>query len=121
MRSGFENRKTRKPTDHPEVEPSTGNVFADLSFPNPEEAQLKAELAAQILQFVRARKLTQAKVAALLGIDQPKVSHLLRGRLALFSTERLLRFLNALDQDVEIVIRPRRAEVGRASTRVVNG
>lgn len=121
MRSGFGNRKTRKPKDHPEVEPGTGNVFADLSFPNPEEAQLKAELAGQILRFVRERKLTQAKVAALLGIDQPKVSHLLRGRLALFSTDRLLRFLNALGQDVEIVVRPRPGQNGHASTRVVNG
>jgi predicted XRE-type DNA-binding protein len=118
MRSGLENRKMRKTKEHPEVEPSSGNVFADLGFPDPEEALLKAQLAGRILQFVRERKLTQVKVAALLGIDQPKVSHLLRGRLGGFSTERLLRFVNALGQDVEIVIRPARKR--QASTRVVS-
>lgn len=102
---------------HPEVEASSGNVFADLGFPNPEEALLKADLAIRILHLVRERRLTQKRAAALLGIDQPKVSHLLRGRLAGFSTERLLRFVNALGQDVEIVIRPARKK--KASTRVV--
>jgi predicted XRE-type DNA-binding protein len=118
MRTGLENRKTRK--KHPDVEPSSGNVFTDLGFPNPEEALLKAELAGRILHLVRERQLTQKRVAALLGIDQPKVSHLLRGRLAGFSTERLLRFLNALGQNVEIVIRPTRRAGEHASTRVAS-
>lgn len=118
MRSGARNRKTRMQKRHPEVEPSSGNVFADLGFPNPEEALLKAELAGRILRCVQERKLTQVRVAALLGIDQPKVSLLLRGRLSGFSTERLLRFVNALGQDVEIVIRPSKKR--NASTRVVS-
>jgi len=118
MRNGLKNRKTRN--KHPDVEPSSGNVFADLGFPHPEEALLKAELAGRILQLVRERNLTQKRVAALLGIDQPKVSLLLRGRLSGFSTERLLRFLNALGQDVEIVIRPTRREGEEASIRVAS-
>jgi predicted XRE-type DNA-binding protein len=116
MRNGSANRETRKKNRHPEVEPSSGNVFADLGFPNPEEALLKAELAGRILRLVTERKLTQKKVAAILDVDQPKVSAILRGKLGGFSTERLFRFLNALGQDVEIVIRPPRR--GRASTRV---
>jgi predicted XRE-type DNA-binding protein len=101
-----------------EVEPSSGNVFADLGFANPEEALLKAELAGRILELITNRRLTQKKAAAILGIDQPKVSALLRGKLAGFSTERLLRFINTLGQDVEIVIRPTRND--HASTRVVS-
>jgi hypothetical protein len=66
------------------------------------------------------RKLTQARAAAVLGINQPKVSVLVRGKLDGFSTNRLFRFLNALGQDVEIVVRPRRQENGHASTRVVS-
>jgi predicted XRE-type DNA-binding protein len=115
MRNGAEHKKTRI---HPEVEPSSGNVFADLGYPNPEEALLKAQLAARILAILTERKLTQRKAATLLGIDQPKVSALLNGKLAGFSTERLLRFINTLGQDVEIVIRPTRHH--QASTRVVS-
>jgi predicted XRE-type DNA-binding protein len=116
MRNGVENNKAK--TRWPEVEPSSGNVFEDLGFPNPEEALLKAELAVRILEIVTGRKLTQKKAAVVLGIDQPKVSALLRGKLAGFSIERLLRFLNALGQDVDIVIRPARND--HASTRVVS-
>lgn len=118
MRNGVANKKTRAKRQDPEVEPSSGNVFADLGFPNPEEALLKANLAGRILEVVTERKLTQKKVAALLGIDQPKVSALLRGKLDGFSTERLLRFINRLGQDVEIVIRPARED--EASTRVIS-
>ncbi len=108
MSNGVEIKKTKAKTRHPEVEPSSGNVFADLGLPKPGEALLKAQLASGILDLITGRKLTQKKAAALLGIDQPKVSALLRGDLAGFSIERLLRFLNTLGQDVDIVIRPRR-------------
>jgi len=119
MRNGVENKKTKGKSPSPDVEPSSGNVYADLGFPNPEEELAKADLAIRIAQLIAERKLTQQKAAALLGIDQPKVSALLRGRLDGFSTERLLRFINRLGQDVEIVIRPSRDD--RASTRVVSG
>lgn len=117
MRNGLESTKrtTRKSRD---VEPSSGNVFADLGFPNPEEELAKADLAIRISQLLGERKLTQKQAASLLGIDQPKVSALLSGKLEGFSTERLLRFINRLGQDVQIVIRP--ARNGHASTRVVS-
>lgn len=82
----------------------SGNVFADLGVPNPEEALAKAELASKIANLIRDRRLTQAKAAKLLGIDQPKVSNLLRGHLTGFSIERLLRFLLLLGQDVRITV-----------------
>src|ERR1700676_2354237 len=83
---------------------SSGNVFADLGVPNPEEALAKAELANKISVLIRERGLTQAKAAKLLGIDQPKISMLLRGRLTGFSLERLMRFLMLLGQDIRITV-----------------
>jgi predicted XRE-type DNA-binding protein len=80
-------------------------VFADLGLPAPEEALAKSELARRISRLIEARGLTQAQAARLLGIDQPKVSSLKRGRLAGFSLERLMRFLVLLGQDVKIVVR----------------
>ena len=120
MRNGVQPKKTKRATSPvPEVEVSSGNVFADLEVPDADEALAKAELAQRICTMLSERKLTQARAAALLGVDQPKVSALIRGKLDGFSTERLFRFLNALGQDVEIVVRPSRAENGQASTRVV--
>jgi predicted XRE-type DNA-binding protein len=101
------------------IEESSGNVFADLGLKNPEELLAKAQLVQRISDIISERKLTQARAAKLLGIDQPKVSALLRGKLEGFSTDRLFRFLNALGRDVEIVIRPARQE-GEADTRVVS-
>jgi predicted XRE-type DNA-binding protein len=102
------------------VEASSGNVFADMGLKNPKELLAKAELVQRICDIIAQRKLTQARAAKLLGIDQPKVSALLRGRLDGFSTDRLFRFLNALGSDVEIVVRPARGDK-RADTRVVTG
>lgn len=98
---------------------STGNVFADLGVDAPEEALAKAELTAKIAQIVQAKGLTQAAAANILGIDQPKVSALLRGKLSGFSTERLIKFLNALGQDVEIVLRERPRAKGRGHLQVL--
>jgi len=93
---------------------STGNVFADLGLPAPEERLAKAKLAAEIARVIAVRRLTQRAAAALMGIDQPKVSHLLHGRLAGFSTDRLLTWLTALGRDVEIIVRtPPRRRQGR--------
>jgi predicted XRE-type DNA-binding protein len=99
------------------IEQGSGNVFADLGYPNAEEALTKARLAQRITAVLEKKRLTQIKAAQLLGIDQPKVSKLLRGQLREFSTERLFRFLTALDQDVEIVIRrkPRSRQQARVS------
>lgn len=98
---------------------SSGNVFADLGFEHPEEELAKAQLIFQIVELVRARGLTQAAAARLLELPQPKVSLLLRGQPAGFSTDRLIRFLNRLDQDIEIVIRAKASTRRPARVRVV--
>jgi len=102
-----------------EFELSSGNVFADLGFEHPEEELAKAQLIFQIVELVRARGLTQTAAARLLDLPQPKVSLLLRGRPAGFSTDRLIRFLNRLDQDIEIVIRAKASTRRAARVRVV--
>lgn len=101
------------------VTPSSGNVFADLGFAEPEEELTKAELVSQIRQVIKRRRLTQVAAAALMGIDQPKVSALLNGRLANFSTDRLMRLLTALGQDVEIVVREGPSTRDRGRIRVI--
>jgi predicted XRE-type DNA-binding protein len=94
---------------------SSGNVFADIGVPEPEEELAKAQLASRIREIVRGSCLTQVTAAAVMGIDQPKVSALLSGRLTNFSCERLMRLLTRLGQDVEIVVKskPRRRQRGR--------
>src|SRR3954466_3404024 len=88
------------------VEVGSGNVFADLGLPQPELALVKAELVRRIDDLVTAKKLTQVKAAELLGLDQPKVSALLRGKFEGYTLDRLLRYLTALGQRVEISVRP---------------
>jgi predicted XRE-type DNA-binding protein len=95
-----------------------GNVFADLGHPKPAEALAKAELARKIGTIIERRGLTQSAAAALLEVDQPKVSALTRGRLAGFSLDRLVRFLVLLGSDVEIVVKPRARTAGRARVMV---
>jgi len=89
------------------VEQGSGNVFADLNLPHPELALAKAELVQRIRGLLAKRKPTQVKAGKLLGIDQPKVSALLRGRVEGYSMDRLFRFLSALGQRVEITVRPK--------------
>jgi predicted XRE-type DNA-binding protein len=83
------------------------NVFADLGLPDHEERVAKAELAMQINDIIKKRKLAQKEAAELLEIDQPKISALHKGKLAGFSLERLFRFLNKLGQLVTIKISPK--------------
>lgn len=83
---------------------SSDNIFADLGRPDAEEAFARIKLAKQIADVVMSRKLTQSEAADIMGLDQPKVSALMRGRLAGFSLDRLLRCLTLLGQDVEIII-----------------
>ena len=99
-----------------DFEESSGNVFADLGFPHAEEELVKAKLTVAIYQLIKERGLTQAEAAALLGTKQPQVSALMRCRAGSFSVERLMRFLTALGQDVEITVRPKDEE--RSSARV---
>ena len=83
---------------------STGNIYADLNVHDPQEARAKADLAHRIVDVIEARKLTQVQAGKVLGVDQPKVSALKRGRLTDFSLERLLGFLLRLGHDVEISV-----------------
>jgi predicted XRE-type DNA-binding protein len=90
---------------------SSGNVFADLGFANPEEELLKAKLVREIRGIIKRRKLTQTRAAAMLGLKQPDVSALVTGRVGKFSIDRLVRCLNRMDYRVDLVVRhkPRRA------------
>jgi len=98
---------------------SSGNVFEDLNVPESGEALAKADLAIRIADRIQSRAMTQTGAAALLGVSQADVSDLVRGKLKGFSTERLFRFLNALGQDVEIVIRDRGTD-GAGYVRVLS-
>jgi predicted XRE-type DNA-binding protein len=94
------------------------NIFADLGLDHADGLHAKSGLVFRISEILKKRKLTQAQAAAILGIDQPKVSKLLRGQLAGFSTDRLFRFLNALDCDIEIVVKPKARSATCAEVRV---
>ena len=100
-------------TENIEITTSSGNVFADLGLPNSDKMLVKAELARKISNAITARHITQAEAAELLAIDQPKVSALMRGRLTGFSLERMFRFLNALEIDVEIRVKPKSSHNAR--------
>src|SRR3954462_5010801 len=101
------------------VTPSSGNVFADIGVPEPDEELAKAQLASRIREIVRRSGLTQVTAGAVMGIDQPKVSALLNGRLTNFSSERLMRLLTRLGQDVEIVVKTKSRRRPRGRIRVV--
>ena len=85
----------------------SGNVYEDLGFKNPEEWATKARIATKILHLIEERGLTQKQAGEILGIAQGRVSDLRRGQFDKFSVEKLLSFLNSLDQDVDIIIRPK--------------
>ncbi|ESZ40857.1 helix-turn-helix domain-containing protein [Mesorhizobium sp. RSR565B] len=99
------------------AEVSSGNVFADLGFENPEEELLKAKLAREIRAIIKRRRLTQAKSAELLGMKQPDVSAIVTGRTGKFSIDRLVRCLDRLDYKVDVVVRhkPRRSTRAEAA------
>ncbi len=101
------NKKKHKQNDEIEWEVSSGNVFADLEIENPEEELTKAKLVWEIEQVIKKKKLTQTVAAKIMGINQPKVSALMRRKLDGFSVERLIHFLNALGQDIDIIVRPK--------------
>ena len=97
---------------------SSGNVFADLGLPKPEEFLAKAELAAKIIGEIDRQRLTQNEAAGILGIDQPKVSALKQGKLSGFSIERLMRFLLLLGRDIEITVKEKPRSRPAAKLRV---
>jgi predicted XRE-type DNA-binding protein len=97
---------------------SGGNVFADLGLPNPEQERLKAPLTLQIYKIVKALGPMQAQAGEILGIKQPHVSALMRNRAGNFSLGRLIEFLTALGQDVQITVKPTRKAIGEMSVVV---
>lgn len=98
---------------------SSGNLFADLGRPDAEEALARVRLAQQIAEIIERQGLSQAEAAELMGLDQPKVSALVRGRLSGFSTDRLFRCLMSLGQDVDIIIRDKPGNQPKAHISVV--
>jgi predicted XRE-type DNA-binding protein len=105
-------------TEEISVYEGSGNVFADLGLPNPDELLVKAELVRRISVIISFSNITQVQAAELLGIDQPKISALLKGKLSGFSTERLFRFLNILGCDIEIVVKAKPKSQKHAQTKV---
>lgn len=91
-----------------EARKGSGNVFADLGLPNPEERMLKSSIVIELSRLIKERGLTQINAAKLVGISQPDMSRLLRGDFDDYSAERLMKMLTAFDQDVEIITRPHR-------------
>lgn len=98
-----------------ESTPSSGNVFADLNLPEADDLLAKAELAAKVIAEIQKRRMTQTQAAAILGIDQPKISALKQGKLSGFSIERLMRFLLLLGRDIEITVK---RKSGRSTARL---
>jgi predicted XRE-type DNA-binding protein len=104
------NVKTRKgrapmkkePRNVPEIDEGSGNVFADVGLEVSDIDMVKVHLALEINRTIQKRKLTQAAAGALMGVDQAKVSKIVRGRLDEFSQDRLMAFLAALGRDIEI-------------------
>ncbi len=107
---------TKKAKSH--TTDGTGNVFADMGLPNPEQELIKARLTLQIYRIIRQRGLNQTAAAELLGVRQPQVSLLMRNRSGNFSIGRLIDFLTALGQDVQITVRPTRKPHGAVSVAV---
>jgi predicted XRE-type DNA-binding protein len=106
-------------SDQPRFTVGSGNVFADLGLPDADTRLAKAELARTISLSIRERGLTQREAAGLLGIDQPKVSAITRGRLGDFSLERLLTLVGHLGMDIDITVSPK-LESSRAPRMVVH-
>jgi predicted XRE-type DNA-binding protein len=100
-------KKIKQHIEEIECEMSSGNVFEDLGIENPEEELTKAKLVWEIEQIIKSKKLTQVEAAKVMGINQPKVSALIRRKLDGFSVERLIHFLNTLGQDIDIIVRPK--------------
>ena len=88
----------------PKTKISSGSVYADLGYKDPEEMVTKANLTIEISKAIKNKKLTQTNAAKILGVSQPKLSELLGGHFRGYSVERLMHFLNELGKDVDIVV-----------------
>ena len=122
MKQNVKATKTSKTrANYEKVEPGSGNVFADLGFRDAEERLLKAKLATKIAQLIEEKGWTQTQTAERIGLDQPKVSHLLRGRLSGFSADRLFAILNRLGRSIEVRISAKERAPEKTHTRVMIG
>ncbi len=97
----------------------SGNVFADMGVAHPERVLARAQIMFRISEIIKERGLTQKKAAKLLDLPQSKVSSLVNGKLSMFSLDHLFELLNALDRDVEIIIKPKTREEKYATTQVL--
>ncbi len=104
-----------KVIDDIEIHKGSGNVYADLGYPNAVEMLIKAKLVSKIADIVRSKGLTQVQTAKMLGLTQPRVSALLRGQFRGISERKLIDCLTNLGRDVEIVVKdfPRRRSGGK--------
>jgi predicted XRE-type DNA-binding protein len=116
--AGIIMNKRKQHIEEIECEMSSGNVFADIGVENPEEELTKAKLVWEIEQIIKKKRLTQVEAAKVMGINQPKVSALIRRKLDGFSVERLIHFLNTLGQDIDIVVRQKPASRKQARINV---
>jgi predicted XRE-type DNA-binding protein len=101
----------------PEVHASNPNIFAELGLPGADSHFLKAQIVAELYRLTRENKLTQAQAGQQMGVSQPEVSRLFKGHFREYSVERLMGFLTAFDQDVEIIAKPRQKDGPRGSVR----
>ncbi len=111
-------RNPKNKSEEIEFTVGSGNVYADFGLPNPEDAKAKAELAMLITNIIQRRGMTQQEAAALMGIDQPKVSKIVRGLLSEFSIERLLKLVMSLGFDIEITTKPHKPKTVPPSIHV---
>jgi predicted XRE-type DNA-binding protein len=104
-----------------EIERGSGNVYSDIGVPSPDEMLVKAQLAAEIGSILKTRQLTQIQAAEILGMPQPKVSEMLRGKFRGISETRMIDCLARLGRDVQIVVRPapRSRKEGRVEVVIV--
>ena len=121
MKARPKTKRRKSKADAERVERSSGNVFADLGFANPEEHLLKAEITSQIAQLIEKKGLTQSQAAERMNLDQPKVSRLLRGHFSGFSVDRLFAILNRLGHSVEVRISAKERAPEKSRTRVLTG
>lgn len=112
-------RNPKNKSENIEYSISSGNVYADFGFSNPEEAKAKADLAMLITEIIKEKDLTQKQAADLMNIDQPKVSKIIRGLLSEFSIERLLKFVLTLGFDIEIKPKPHKTKTTLPSMHII--
>lgn len=101
------------------VQRGSDNIFSDIGVSHPERVLARAQIMSRIAEIIRERGLTQHRASKVLGIPQSKVSCLMNGKLSMFSLDHLFELLNALDRDVEIIIKPKREEEEAATTHVL--